>query len=105
MKRRTPSHHDAHPHLRVLEGGLAAARQEDEPAELYDALRLEAEIAAAAQLCDDLEQDGLRITFERDPAGGRVRVRVMDDAGRSAGDLPLAQVVSPDHLRDLGAVS
>ncbi len=105
MTTRTPTHHDAYPHLRVLEGGLASPRQEDEPADLYDAVRLEAEIEAAARLCDQLEQDGLRITFERDPAGGRVRVRVMDDAGQSAHDLPLAQAISPDHLRHLGAVS
>ncbi len=104
MTARTPTHHDAHPYLRVLDGGLASARQDD-PADLYDAVRLEAEIEAAARLCDQLEQDGLRITFERDPAGGRVRARVMDDAGQPARDLPLAQVISPDHLRHLGAAS
>lgn len=105
MTTRTPTHHDAYPHLRVLEGGLASPRQEDDPADLYDAARLEAEIEAAARLCDQLEQDGLRITFKRDPAGGRVRACVMDDAGQPARDLPLAQVISPDHLRHLGAAS
>ncbi|MEH3053338.1 MAG: hypothetical protein PGN13_04920 [Patulibacter minatonensis] len=107
MTTRTPTQDHERPHsLRVLEGGLScAARQEDEPAELLDALRLEAEIAAAARLCDELEQDGLRISFDRDPDGGRVRVRVMDDAGHAASELSLAQVVSPDHLRLMGAAS
>jgi hypothetical protein len=105
MTTRTPTtNHDAHSHLRVLDGGLAAtARQEDEPAERLDATSLAAEIAAAARLCDELEQDGLQITFAKDPAGGRIRAYVMDAAGHRAQDLSLAQVVSPEHLRMMGA--
>lgn len=101
MDTRTPTHEDERPQLRVLPGGLgsAGAWQEDEPACPLDATRLAAEIAEAARLCDELEQDGLRITFEHDPAGGRVRARVMDAAGQSARDLPLEQVCSPAHLR------
>lgn len=105
MTTRTPTtHHDAHPHLRVLDGGLtAAARQEDELAELLDATSLAAEMAAAARFCDELEQDGLRITFDEDPAGGRIRAYVTDAAGQIAQDLSLSNVVSPNHLRVLGA--
>ncbi len=108
MTPRFPHHEHPRPHsLRVIEGGLSSAsRQEDDPADVQDALRLEAEIAAAARLCDELEQDGLRISFDRDPDGGRVRARVMDDAGRFADDdLDLWQVISPDHLRLMGAAS
>lgn len=101
MDTRTPTHDDEYPQLRVLPGGLDSASgwQEDEPADPLDAIRLAAEIAEAARLCDELEQDGLRITFERDPAGGRMRARVIDAAGQPAQDLPLEQVCSPDHLR------
>lgn len=99
----TPTpHSDNHerPQLRVLQGGLAAW-QEDEPVSALDATRLAAEIAAAARLCEELEQGGLRITFDTDPAGGRVRARVMDDAGQPSRDLALGEVVSPTNLRPL----
>ena len=104
MTTRTPTHDHQRSHsLRVLEGGLSSpARQEDESAELFDEIRLEAEIAAAARLCDQHEQDGLRISFDRDPVGGRVRARMMDDAGTPT-DLALWQVINPDHLRLMGA--
>lgn len=103
MTTRTPTtHDDERPRLRVLEGGLSlTGRQEDEPADALDATRLRAEMDAAASLCDQLEQDGLRISFDTDPAGGRVRVRVMDAAGSRAQELPLAHVVSPTHLTPL----
>ena len=88
----------ARSHLRVLEGGLASdATQEDEPVLARDLARLEEEMAAAALLWDLLEQEGLQVTFDEDPAGGPVRAHVTDDAGRFSRRLSLLHVVDPLH--------
>ncbi len=71
---------------------------EDDPAARWTPDRLAAEMAAAADLCDMLDDAGLRITFDADPLGGRVRARVMDAAGRAASELSLAHVVNPTDL-------
>ncbi|MBO9532424.1 MAG: hypothetical protein J7513_05565 [Solirubrobacteraceae bacterium] len=98
MTTRTPkTDHDAHPYLRVIQGGLASprAQQEDEPARAKAIAALREEMAAAALLADLLEQEGLRIAFEDDPVGDRVRARVQDEAGRFSRELPLRHVVDP----------
>lgn len=100
MTTRTPkTDHDAYPHLRVIQGGLAShAPQADEPARAEELSRLREEMAAAALLADLLEAEGLRIAFDADPVGGRVRASVMDDAGRFTRDLPLRHVTDPLNL-------
>ncbi|MFT4034919.1 MAG: hypothetical protein QM679_05035 [Patulibacter sp.] len=94
--------HDARPRLRVIQGGLALpAAQEDEPAPAPELERLHEEMAAAALLCDLLEQDGRRVAFDT-PAPhrrGRVRARVVDcSCTGERGELTLARVVDPAQL-------
>lgn len=105
MNTRTPTTHpESHSHLRVLDGGLSAAGwQEDEPAGLLDPAWLADQLAEAARLCDDLDHAGLRVTFAADPAGGRVRAFVTDDAGLRAEELALVDAVSPTNIRMSGA--
>lgn len=100
MNTRTPlTDAERYPPLRVLEGGRSPrARQEDEPAALLDSAWLADEMAAAARLCDALEGCGQRITFCADPSGGAIRAQVIDEEGRLASELALAEVVSPAAL-------
>jgi hypothetical protein len=100
MTTRTPTNYTgARSHLRVLEGGLSSgAWQEDDLASVWDHDRLDQEMAAAALMCDLLQEAGLRIAFDEDPAGGRVRASVIDAGGGARRELSLAHVIDPASL-------